>query len=99
MDLSRKSKFIIFVMILVVFVLGVAMFGPKFITKLQIEFGMKGKIMLIEECLAMPGCAISTDELDIYNHYIELEKNQKFKDLEETEVGRFLLREGMQERE
>ena len=99
MELSRKSKLIIFILLHVLFVLGVAIFGPKFITKLQMEFGFKGKIELIEECISMPGCAITTEELDIYNHYKKLQSNQKFKELEETELGRFLLKEGLEHKE
>ena len=99
MELGRKEKLLVLIVLLTGFILGVVMFGPKFITKLQIEFGMKGKIMLIEECISMPGCAISTDELDIYNHYKELEKNKKFKEFEETELGKFLIKEGVEKKE
>ena len=79
MELSKKAKFIIFVILLTIFVLGVAVYGPKFIQKLQIEFGLKGKIELIEECIPMPGCAITTDELDLYKHYKTLQKNKTAK--------------------
>ena len=37
MELTKKTKFIIFVILLRIFVLGVAIFGPKFVQKLQIE--------------------------------------------------------------
>ena len=92
MELTKKTKFIIFVILLTIFVLGVAIFGPKFVQKLQIEFGLKGKIELIEECILMPGCAITTDELDLLNHYKTLEENSLFKELKETELGEILLK-------
>ena len=91
MEVSHKTKLVIFVILLTVFILGVAMFGPKFIHKIQIEFGFKGKIERIEACILMPGCAITTDELDLYNHYKILEKNKTFKELEETELGNILI--------
>lgn len=92
MEISRKIKFTLFIILLTVFILGVVLFGPKFIHKIQMEFGFKGKIELIEECIPMPGCAITTDELDLYNHYRDLEKNKIFKELEETELGKVLLK-------
>lgn len=97
MKTEHRTKLIIFTIVLTVFVLGVAIFGPKLITKLQVEFGLKNKILLIEECIPMPGCAITTDELDLYNHYKTLEKNKIFQELEETEVGEFLIKEGLHE--
>ena len=92
MEVSHKTKLIIFLILLTAFILGVAMFGPKFIHKIQMEFGFKGKIELIEECIPMPGCAITTDELDLYNNYKILEKNKTFKELEETELGKILIK-------
>lgn len=100
MEISHKTKLVLFIILLTVFILGVAMFGPKFIQKLQIEFGVKGKIELIEECILMPGCAITTDELDLYKHYKTLEQNKMFQELKETELGELLLkREADQENE
>ena len=99
MELSKKAKFIIFVILLTIFVLGVAVYGPKFIQKLQIEFGLKGKIELIEECIPMPGCAITTDELDLYKHYKTLQKNKIFKEFEETELGEILLKREVEKKE
>jgi len=92
MEVSHKTKLVIFVILLTVFILGAAMFGPKFIYKIQLEFGFKGKIERIEECILMPGCAITTDELDLYNHYKILEKNKTFKELEKTELGNILIK-------
>ena len=95
MKTEHKTKAIIFFILLIVLILAVAIFGPKVITKLQMEFGLKAKIELIEECIPMPGCAITTDELDLYNHYKMLKETKTFKELEETELGEFLLKEGL----
>jgi len=92
MEISYKIKLVISIIVLTVFILGVVMFGPKFIHKIQMEFGFKGKIELIEKCIPMPGCAITTDELDLYNNYKILEKNKTFKELEETELGKVLIK-------
>ena len=62
------------------------------VLNLSIKFRLKGKIELIEECIPMPGCAITTDELDLYNKYKILEKNKTFKELEESELGNILIK-------
>jgi len=99
MNLSHKSKWIIFAGGSVLFVLGVAIFGSSFITKLQMQFGLKGKIELIEECITMPGCAITTDELEFYKNYKTIKKSKTFQELEMTEMGGFLLKEGLNEKQ
>lgn len=91
MEIRKKAKLIVFIMILTVFILGVVMLGPKFIYKVQMKFGFKGMIDNIEQCIAMPGCAITTDELDIYNHYKTFVESETGKEFKESELGNLVL--------
>ena len=93
MDLSNNTKKIIFTIILTIFILGVTISGPKFINKVQMMFGFKGKIELIEKCIAMPSCAISTDELDFYENYKKLESSKIGKKLKDTNLAKDLEKE------
>ncbi len=90
MEISSKTKSIVLVILLVLFILGVTISGPKFINKLQMQFGFKGKIDLIEKCLETSGCAISADELDLYTNYKMLQESKIGKKLKETKIGKAL---------
>ncbi len=98
MEISNKTKFIVFVIFLVVFILGVTISGPKFINKLQMQFGFKGKIDLIEKCLTTSGCAISADELDLYTNYKTAQESKIGKKLKESKIGKALKEEEQKEK-
>ena len=93
MDLSNNTKKIIFTIILTIFILGVTISGPKFINKVQMMFGFKGKIELIERCITTPSCAITTDELDFYENYKKLESSKIGKKLKDTDLAKDLEKE------
>ena len=93
MDLSSNAKKIIFITILTIFILGVTISGPKFKNKVQMQFGFKGKIELIERCIATPSCAITTDELDFYENYRKLESSKVGKKLKNTDLAKNLEKE------
>jgi len=93
MEISNKTKSTVLIIVLTVFILGVTISGPKFINKVQMQFGFKGKIDLIEQCLATTGCAISTDELDLYNNYKTAQESKVGKKLKESEVGKAIKEE------
>ena len=98
MEISKKTKITILVTLLVVVILGIIISGPKFINKLQMQFGFKGKIDLIEKCLETSGCAISTDELDLYENYKKLEESEIGKKLKASKIGRALKEEEQKEK-
>lgn len=98
MDISKKSKVIVLTIILTGLILGVTISGPKFIYKLQMAFGFKGKIVLIEECLETPGCAITTDELDLYNHYKSLKKSKVGQKIKESDLHESLKEEAQNDK-
>ena len=93
MDLSNNTKKIIFTIILTIFILGVTISGPKFINKIQMMFGFKGKVELIERCIKTPSCAITTDELDFYENYQKLESSKAGKRFKDSELGKNLEKE------
>jgi hypothetical protein len=93
MELSSKTKITMLVIVLTVFILGTTMYGPKFINKIQMQFGFKGKVDLIEQCLATTGCAISADELDLLTKYRLLEKSELGVKLKNSELGKSLKEE------
>ena len=98
MEISNKTKFTVFVILLVVFILGVTISGPKFINKIQVQFGFKGKIDLIEQCLATSGCAITTDELDLYTNYKTAQESEIGKKLKESKAGKAIKEEEEKEK-
>jgi len=93
MEISSKAKSIVLVILLTIFILGVTISGPKFINKIQMQFGFKGKIDLIEKCLATKGCAISADELDLLSNYKLLEESKIGKRLNESKLAKSLKEE------
>ena len=78
------------IIVLAVFILGVVIGGPAFIHKVQMQLGFKGKIDLIEQCIEMPGCAISTNELELYNNYKALYESEVVEELKESDLGKNL---------
>lgn len=93
MEVSDKSKSTIKIILLTIFILGVTISGPKFINNIQMQFGFKGKVDLIEQCLTTSGCAISTEELDLYNNYKMLQKSKVGEKMHNTELGKSLKEE------
>ena len=88
MEVSNQVKLIVLVCIIAVLVVGISIGGPKFVNFLQMQFGSKGKIELIDRCIEMPGCAIGPDDLDFYDRYNairESEVGQKIKASEAVE--------------
>jgi len=91
--LSNKTKITLLTILLTLFILGATILGPKFINNVQMQFGFKGKIDLIEQCLKTKGCAISPDDLDLYTIYKKLEESEEGKRLKETKLGKSLEKE------
>jgi len=89
-EISKESKKIVLVAIFIIFVLGLAISGPKFFYKVQMAFGFKGKIDMIEHCLETKGCAITTDELEFYENYAKVRKSKISQKLRDTDFGQAL---------
>ena len=91
MDASNQVKLIVLACVIAVLVVGISIGGPKFINALQLHFGSKGKIELIDRCIEMPGCSIGPDELDFYEKYHAIQESDAVKELKEGEAAKKLL--------
>ena len=93
MAISNKAKLVVFACIIAVLVVGISVGGPKFINAMQIQFGSKGKIELIERCVDMPGCSIGPDDLDFYERYHKIRDSEVAHKIIESEAVEKLLQE------
>ena len=67
--------------------------GAKFINAVQMQFGSKGKIDLIDRCIEMPGCSIGPDDLDFYERYHVIRGSDVAQKIKESETVEQLLKE------
>ena len=93
MAISNKAKLVVFTCIIAVLVVGISVGGPKFINAVQMHFGSKGKIDLIERCIDMPGCSIGPDDLDFYDRYHTIRDSEVAHKIKESEAVEKLLQE------
>jgi hypothetical protein len=68
-EISNSMKLGVLLVIVTVLALGVSIGGPKFVHFVQMQFGNKGKVELLEQCIAMPGCSIGPSDLEFYERY------------------------------
>ena len=93
MDVSNQVKLIVFVCIIAVLVVGISIGGPKFVNAVQMHFGSKGKIDLIDRCIEMPGCSIGPDDLDFYDRYHAVRESKVGQKIKGSEAAEKLLNE------
>jgi hypothetical protein len=93
MAVSNQVKLVVLVSIIAVLVVGISVGGPKVFNALQMHFGAKGKIELIDHCIEMPGCSIGPDDLDFYEKYHAIQESDAVKELKEGEAAKKLLGE------
>ena len=93
MGKGTKIKLTLFIVVLTGLILGLVISGPQFFYKMQMQFGFKGKIDIIEQCLTTKGCAITTDELELYNQFHKFENSDLKKRLKKTDFGKSLVEE------
>ena len=93
MAVSNKAKLVVFTCIIAVLVVGISIGGPKFINAVQMHFGSKGKIDLIERCVDMPGCSIGPDDLDFYERYHKIRDSKIADKIKESKAVEQLLQE------
>ena len=93
MDVSNQVKLVLLACIIAVLVVGISIGGPKFINFLQMQFGSKGKIDLIDRCIEMPGCTIGPDDLDFYERYHTIRESDVAHEIKESEAVQNLLEE------
>ena len=86
MGASNQVKLVVLVCVIAVLVVGISVGGPKFINALQMHFGSKGKIELIDRCIEMPGCAIGLDDLDFYERYHTIRDSDAAQKIKESDA-------------
>ena len=91
--MSKKAKLLAFIAITVGLFVGISLGGPKFVSAVQIQFGSKGKIELIERCIEMPGCAIGPDDLDFQDRYYAVRESELGKKVKESDAVKGLVEE------
>ena len=90
---SNQVKLVVLVCVIAVLVVGISVGGPKFINAVQMHFGSKGKIELIERCIEMPGCTIGPDDLDFYDRYHAIRESDAAQKIKESDAVEQLLEE------
>lgn len=93
MSSSSSVKLIALVCIIAILVVGISIGGPKFVNFVQMQFGNKGKIDLMEQCIEMPGCSIGPDDLDFYERYHKVRESDAAEKIRESDAGEKMLKE------
>ncbi len=93
MGASNQVKLVVLVCVIAVLVVGISVGGPKFINALQMHFGSKGKIELIDRCIEMPGCSIGPGDLDFYERYHAIRESDAAQKIKESDAVEQLLTE------
>ena len=89
----KQVKLVLLVCIIAGLMVGISVGGPKFINAIQMQFGSKGKIDLIERCIEMPGCTIGPDDLDFYERYHTIRDSDVAQKIKESETVEQLMEE------
>lgn len=93
MGISNQTKVVVLASIIAVLVVGISIGGPKFINAVQLHFGSKGKIELMDRCIEMPGCAIGPDDLDFYERYHTIREGDAAQKIKESDIVEQMLEE------
>jgi len=93
MSISNPVKLVVLVCIIAILVVGISIGGPKFVNFVQMQFGNKGKIDLMEQCIEMPGCSIGPDDLDFYERYHKVRESDAAEKIRESDAGEKMLKE------
>lgn len=91
--MSDKFKLILLVCVIAVLMMAIGIGGPKAFDAIQMQFGNKGKIDLIERCIEMPGCAIGPEDLDFYERYRKVRSSDAAEKIRESDAGKKLTGE------
>ncbi len=91
--MSNKIKLIFLVCVIAVLMVAISIGGPKAVDTLQMQFGNKGKIDLIQRCIEMSGCAIGPEDLDFYERYKTVRSSDVAEKVRESDAGKKLTGE------
>ena len=93
MNISNATKMVVLSVIIAILVVGISIGGPKFVNFIQMQFGSKGKIELLEQCIEMPGCSISPADLEFYERYRTIRESDVADTIRESEAVEKLIEE------
>lgn len=91
--MSKKTAFLALIAIAICLFVGISLGGPKFVSAVQMQFGSKGKIEIIERCMKMPGCAIGPDDLDFQDRYYAIRESELGKKVKESDAVEAIVEE------
>jgi hypothetical protein len=92
-ETSNSLKFGVVLIIVTILALGLSIGGPKFAHFVQMQFGNKGKVELLEQCIAMPGCSIGPADLEFYERYKTVRESDAAEKIKESEAVKDLVTE------
>ena len=93
MAASNSTKLIVLSVFIAILVLGISIGGPKFVHFIQIQFGSKGKVELLQQCIEMPGCSIGPADLEFYERYKTVRESEAADTIRESEAVEKLIEE------
>jgi hypothetical protein len=91
--MSNSIKLVLLVCVIAVLMVAISIGGPKAVNAIQMHFGNKGKVDLIERCIEMPGCSIGPSDLDFYERYKTVRGSEAAQKIRESEAVEKLIEE------
>ena len=91
--MSKKATILALIAIAGGLFVGISLGGPKFVSAVQMQFGSKGKIELIERCIEMPGCTIGPDDLKFQDRYYAIRESELGNKVKESDAVKGLVEE------
>jgi len=85
-SISNSTKMVLLSVIIAILVVGISIGGPKFVNFIQMQFGSKGKVELLEQCIAMPGCSIGPSDLEFYERYKTVRESEAADKIRESDA-------------
>jgi hypothetical protein len=86
MEISNSMKLGVLLVIVTILALGISVGGSKFVHFVQMQFGNKGKMELLEQCIAMPGCSIGPSDLEFYERYKTVRESEAADKIRESDA-------------
>ena len=93
MAASNSTKLILLSSVIAILVLGISIGGPKFVHFIQMQFGSKGKVELLQQCIEMPGCSIGPADLEFYERFKTIRESEAADKIRESEAVKDLAEE------
>lgn len=90
---SNSPKLILLSVIIAILVVGISIGGPKFVNFVQMQFGSKGKVELLQKCVEMPGCSIGPADLEYYERYKTIRESDAAEKIKESDAVKDLVTE------